>query len=225
MLIARSDQRADTLAELARKRNIPVRREARETLTAFAGHPHHQGIVLLAEEFPYTGFDALMGEPLAERDPLILLDSIQDPQNLGALMRSACFLGAKAIILPRDRSVRVTGTVVKIAAGAAAYLPVVGITNLGRTIDRLKSMGYWVVGLDVRGKQVVHAVDLTLPLALVIGSEQKGMRPLVAKGCDFLVRIPSGGPLESLNAATAGAVVLAEVLRQRLEAANRNPAR
>lgn len=219
MVVARSDPRVETLTELARKRGIAVRAEAREALTALAGHAHHQGVVLVAGEFPYADLDALLARGLPERDPLLLLDSIQDPQNLGALMRSACFLGARAIILPRDRSVGVTSTVVKIAAGAAAYLPVVAVTNLGRTIDRLKASGYWMVGLDVRGRQSIHAIDLTVPVAIVIGSEHKGMRPLIARGCDFLVSIPAGGPLESLNAATAGAVVLAEVLRQRLEAA------
>lgn len=215
-IIARSDQRAEEIAELAKKRRIPIRMEGRDTLTALAGHAHHQGVILLAAEFPYTDFDTLLGEALADRDPLVLLDSIQDPQNLGALMRSACFLGAKAIILPKDRSVRVTSTAIKIAAGAAAYLRVVEVTNLGRAIDQLKENGTWVMGLDVRGEQMIHEVDLTVPLALVVGSEQKGMRPLIAKSCDFLVKIPSGGPLESLNAATAGAVALAEVLRQRL---------
>lgn len=218
MIVARSDRRAEPLAALAAERGIPVRTERRETLSALVGHPHHQGVVLIAEEFPYTGFDTLLAEVPAERDPLILLDSIQDPQNLGSLMRSACFLGAKALILPKDRSVRVTSTVVKIAAGAAAYLRVVQVTNLGRTIDRLKEVGYWVFGLDARGDRLIQEVDLTVPLALVVGSEQKGMRPLVARSCDCRVRIPAGGPLSSLNAATAGAVALAEVLRQRLAA-------
>jgi 23S rRNA (guanosine2251-2'-O)-methyltransferase len=222
VVIARNDQRAEEIAELAEKRRIPVRMEGRETLTVLAGHAHHQGVILATAEFPYTDFDSLLGEALPDRDPLVLLDSIQDPQNLGALMRSACFLGAKAIVLPKDRSVRVTSAVIKIAAGAAAYLSIAEVTNLGRTIDRLKESGYWIVGLDVRGERMIHEVDLTVPLALVVGSEQKGMRPLIAKGCDFLVKIPSAGPLESLNAATAGAVALAEVLRQRLEAGKKN---
>ncbi len=218
MTLARSDQRAKELMDLAAARSIPVRRDNREALTALSGHSHHQGVILYASSFPYTEFDALLEAPLPERDPLMLLDSIQDPQNLGALMRSACFLGAKGIVLPKDRSVHVTATVLKIAAGAAAYLPVVEVTNLGRAMDRLKESGYWIVGLEVRASHVIHEVDLTVPLALVVGSEQKGMRPLIARSCDFLVSIPSGGPLESLNAATAGAIALAEVLRQRLKA-------
>lgn len=222
MVLAREDQRAEELLKLATARRLPVRRESREVLTTLCGHSHHQGVILSAAAFPYTDLDALMEEPFAERDPLILLDSIQDPQNLGALMRSACFLGAKGIVLPKDRSVRVTGTVVKIAAGAAAYLPVVEVTNLGRAMERLKERGYWIVGLDVREGRSIHDVDLTVPLALVVGSEHKGMRPLIAKGCDFLATIPSAGPLESLNAATAGAVALAEVLRQRLRAGRPN---
>ncbi|MHC1742146.1 MAG: 23S rRNA (guanosine(2251)-2'-O)-methyltransferase RlmB [Syntrophobacteraceae bacterium] len=218
MILARSDQRAEEVLALAAARNVPIRRESRETLTSLSGHAHHQGVLLFAASFPYTDFNDLMEGPLSERDPLVLLDSVQDPQNLGALMRSACFLGAKGIILPKDRSVRVTGTVIRIASGATAYLPVVEVTNLGRAIEGMKDKGYWIVGLDVRGDRPIHAVDLTVPLALVVGSEQKGMRPLIARCCDFLVSIPSGGPLESLNAATAGAVALAEVLRQRLKA-------
>ncbi len=223
LLTARDDPRVEALAELARKRGIAVRDEAREALTALAGHAHHQGVVLVAGEFPYADLELLLEKDLPERDPLILLDSIQDPQNLGALMRSACFLGAKAIILPRDRSVGVTSTVVKIAAGAAAYLPVVAVTNLRRAIDRLKSVGYWIVGLDVRGGQSIYTVDLRIPVALVVGNEQKGLRPFIAKGCDFLAYIPAGGPLESLNAATAGAVVLSEVFRQRSESSKPSP--
>ena len=218
MTLARSDQRAKELRNLAAARSIPVHQDNREALTALSGHSHHQGVILYASSFPYTEFDALLEAPLPERDPLMLLDSIQDPQNLGALMRSACFLGAKGIVLPKDRSVHVTATVLKIAAGAAAYLSVVEVTNLGRAMDRLKESGYWIVGLEARASHLIHDVDFTVPLALVVGSEQKGMRPLIAKRCDFLVSIPSGGPLESLNAATAGAIALAEVLRQRLKA-------
>jgi 23S rRNA (guanosine2251-2'-O)-methyltransferase len=150
------------------------------------------------------------------REPLIVLDCIQDPQNLGALLRSACFLGAKGIVLPADRSARVTAAVVKVAAGATSYLPIAQTTNLARALDAMKASGLWIVGLDVGGTQSIYEADLTLPLGLVVGNEQKGMRPLVRKHCDFLVQIPALGTIQSLNAATAGAVALAEVQRQRL---------
>lgn len=216
LILARSDPRGRELAELAEMKAIPVRRENRETLSALVGHEHHQGAALRADEFIYTGLEALLARPTEEREPLVILDTIQDPQNLGAILRSACFLGAKGVVIPVDRSVRVTGTVVKIAAGAISYLPIVQVVNLARTLDMLKEHGIWTVGLDAGDSRSLYDVDLAVPMALVIGNEQKGLRPLVRKSCDILAGIPAHGPLDSLNAATAGAVALAELQRQRL---------
>jgi 23S rRNA (guanosine2251-2'-O)-methyltransferase len=131
------------------------------------------------------------------------------------MIRSASFLGAKGLIVPRDRSARISATVIKVASGATVYLPIIQVTNLAQALERLKKSGLWIVGLDVEGKQSLYEADLSMPLGLVVGNEQKGLRPLIRKLCDFLVRIPSGGPLQSLNAATAGAIALAEVQRQR----------
>ncbi|MFP5212851.1 MAG: 23S rRNA (guanosine(2251)-2'-O)-methyltransferase RlmB [Acidobacteriota bacterium] len=216
MVIARSDQRIDELVELARKRGIPVRKETKENLSVIVGHTHHQGVGLRAPEYPYTDLDALLKLPMHEREPLFILDSIQDPQNLGAMLRSGGFLGAKGILIPKDRSVRVTATVIKIAAGATAYVPVVQVVNLTRALEQLKESGLWIAGLDVEGSIPVYNADLTIPTGLVVGNEQKGLRPLVRKHCDLLVSIPSNGPIQSLNAASAGTVVLAELQRQRL---------
>ncbi len=157
-----------------------------------------------------------MERPLEDRQPVLILDSIQDPQNLGALIRSACFLGARGIILPKDRSAKITSTVIKVASGATVYLPVIQVVNLAQALDHLKGSGLWIAGLDVEAEQSLYEVDLSVPLGLVVGNEQKGLRPLTRKHCDFLVHIPAGGPLQSLNAATAGAIALAEVQRQRL---------
>lgn len=217
MVVARSDQRVRELLELGARRGIAPRQETREALSARVGHAHHQGVALQMREYPYLALESLMARPPEEREPLVILDCIQDPQNLGALIRSACFLGARGVIIPRDRSAQVTATVVKIAAGATAYLPVVRVNNLVRALEHLKEHGLWIFGLDVQGGKTIYEADLSVPLGLVIGNEQKGLRPLVAKACDLLVRIPEHGPLQSLNAATSGAIALAEAQRSRLK--------
>lgn len=216
LVLSRSDPRSRELHELGIKRGIPVRRETGEEISALVGHSHHQGVALRMKEYPYVSVESLLGRPSGEREPLVILDCLQDPQNFGALMRSACFLGARGVIVPKDRSVGITATVVKVSSGAISYLPVALVGNLVRTIEELKERGLWIAGLDVSATLSIYEADLCVPLGLVIGNEQKGMRPLVRKACDLLVRIPAGGPLQSLNAATAGAIALAEIQRQRL---------
>lgn len=215
LLISRSDSRGRELEELAGRRRIPVTRSANERISELTGHAHHQGVALKTAEFLYTELEIFLERPLAEREPLLVLDSIQDPQNLGAILRSASFLGAKGVIIPKDRSASINATVIKVSAGATGYVPVTRVTNLARTLMMIKSAGYWVAGLDVRGTKSTFEADFTVPLCLVIGNEQKGIRPLIRKECDMLVRIQAGGPLDSLNAASAAAVALYEVQRQR----------
>lgn len=216
LILARSDSRGRELEEMAGLRGIRIVRATRERLTELAGHAHHQGAALKIAEFPYADLEDLLKEPVSERDPLVLLDSIQDPQNLGAILRSACFLGARGVVIPKDRSARVSAAVIKTAAGATSYLPVSRVTNLARAVGQMKDAGFWVAGLDVTAKETLFEADLTVPLCLVVGNEQKGIRPLIRSQCDLLIRIPALGPLESLNAASAAAVALAEVQRQRL---------
>lgn len=215
MVVCRADQRTRELLERGKTKGIPVRESTRDALTALVGHPHHQGVALRAGEHSYVSLESLLERPLVEREPLVVLDCIQDPQNLGAILRSACFLGAKGVVIPRDRSARITETAIKVAAGATSYLPVVQTVNLTRSLELMKEAGLWIVGLDLEGDRSIYDADLSMPLALVVGNEQKGMRPLVRKHCDQLVKIPARGPLQSLNAATAGAVALAEVQRRR----------
>lgn len=217
MLYARTDRRVQELVDLAREKRVPVRQENREELSSLVGHTHHQGVALRAEEYSYTSMEAFLDRTEKEREPLLILDCIQDPQNLGALIRSACFLGAKGLLIPKDRSAGVTSMVIKVAAGATSYLPIILVTNLARGLDQLKEAGIWIAGLDLEAKQSLYAADLTPPLGLAVGNEQKGLRPLVRKHCDLLLRIPGDGPLQSLNASTAGAIALAEIQRQRLE--------
>ena len=216
LVLSRSESRGQEIEELAQSEGYRSPAAARDRIAELAGHTHHQGVALRISEFPYTKLETLLEKPLAEREPLLVLDSIQDPQNLGAILRSACFLGAKGVIIPKDRSARVTAAVIKIAAGATGYVPVARVTNIARALKQLKSAGYWVVGLEAREGRNSYEADLTVPLCLVIGNEQKGIRPLVRSECDLLVRIPAAGPLDSLNAASAATVALYEVLRQRL---------
>jgi len=216
MVFSRTDQKIQQLLGLGRARNISIRQEHRDTLTMRVGHSHHQGVALRGAEFHYLSMEDMLQQPLDSLEPVVILDSIQDPQNFGALLRSACFLGAKAVIIPKDRAAQVTSTVVKVSAGATAYLPVARVTNLVSGLQRLKEKGLWIIGLDLEAGQSLYAADLTVPLGLVVGNEQKGIRPLVRKNCDLLLQIPAMGPLQSLNAATAGAVALAELQRQRM---------
>ncbi|NLJ27834.1 23S rRNA (guanosine(2251)-2'-O)-methyltransferase RlmB [Desulforhabdus amnigena] len=216
MILARTDQRVQELMDWAKQKGIALRHETREFLSTQVGHDHHQGVALRANEYPYASLESILEGAAGEREPVIILDCIQDPQNFGALLRSACFLGAKAVVIPSDRSARVTAAVIKVAAGATSYIPIVQATNLTRVLETLKESGLWIVGLDVAGNQSLYEADLSLPLGLVVGNEQKGLRPLVRKHCDFLVQIPVLGPIQSLNAAAAGAIALAEVQRQRL---------
>ena len=216
LVLSRSDLRGHEIEEIAVRRGIPVTRSIRERITQLAGHAHHQGVVLRISEFLYTELETLLEKPLSDREPLLVLDSIQDPQNLGAMLRSACFLGAKGVIIPRDRSAGVSATVIRIASGATVYVPVGRVTNVARALKQLKSAGYWVTGLEVKAAKRSYEADFTVPLCLVIGNEQKGIRPLVRSECDLLVQIPAAGPLDSLNAASAATIALYEVLRQRL---------
>jgi len=215
MVCGRTDQKTERLVELGRAKNIHIRHESRNVLSTLVGHSHHQGVALLVAEFPYTSFEEILSRPIKVLEPLLILDSVQDPQNLGALLRSACFLGAKSIIIPKDRAAQITDSVIKVSAGATAYLPIVRVTNIVTSLQQLKNKGLWIVGLDLEAERTLYELDLSVPLCLVVGNEQKGIRQLVRKTCDLLAKISPKGPLQSLNAATAGAVALAEVQRQR----------
>jgi 23S rRNA (guanosine2251-2'-O)-methyltransferase len=217
LLLARrpDDDRAIAIERDARAARIPIQHLDRETLTELVGHAHHQGVALRCQGFPYADADTFLKHNAEELSPLVVLDSIQDPQNLGAILRSACFLGARGVILPKDRAAAVTSTVLKVAAGAASHLPIARVTNLVRTLETLKEAGLWVVGLELKSGHSLYDADLTVPLALVVGNEHKGLRPLVREHCDLLLHIPAHGALQSLNAATAAAIALAEIQRQR----------
>ena len=210
----RHDQRAKRLMELAAKRKVTVRQVGRETLDIYAPGLRHQGVLAAIDAADVSGEEIL--DLPASPDRLILaLDGVQDPHNLGACLRSAEAVGVSAVIIPKDRAVGLTPAVRKAAAGAAERVPVAAVTNLVRTLDKLKQLGYWITGLAGESKESLFDVDLTGPLVLVMGGEAEGLRRLTGETCDRVVRIPMVGRIESLNVSVAAAVCLYEAFRQR----------
>lgn len=211
--------RLQKLLDLAAERGVPVRRRQKQDLDRLAGQPHHQGVVLSIEPFVYSDLDELLAAWRNSARPafFLLLDGITDPHNFGAILRNADAAGCHGVVVAKDRSCPVTNVVDKASAGAAEHLPVCQVTNLARAIEQLKAAGVWVYGLsgDAAGKPV-YTEDLTGNIALVIGSEGEGLRQLTRKLCDGLLAIPMAGQVASLNAASASAVALFEVVRQRL---------
>jgi 23S rRNA (guanosine2251-2'-O)-methyltransferase len=197
-----------------------VRSQERSRLDARTGTTSHQGVVAFLSPYAFADMEAILAAARDEGPALILmLDGIQDPQNLGALIRSAYVCGAHGVIIPKDRAARPTAAVDKASAGALEHTRVAQVTNLSRTVDLCKKEGIWVVGLAMEAERPIFAIDLRLPTALVVGREADGIRPLVKRSCDRLAAIPQRGRLNSLNAAAAGAVALYEAMRQRLTSA------
>jgi 23S rRNA (guanosine2251-2'-O)-methyltransferase len=204
------------LTAAAQALGIQVRFQERGRLDVRAGTPAHQGVVAFLTPYPFIDLDAILTAARADEPALILvLDGIQDPQNLGSLIRSAYVCGAHGVVIPKDRAARPTAAVDKASAGALEHTRVAEVTNLTRTLELLKEQGIWVVGLTMEAERPIFDVDLQLPTALVVGGEATGIRALVKRSCDWLAAIPQSGRLNSLNAATAGAVALYEALRQR----------
>ncbi len=215
-------QAAEILSR-ARDAGLKVQKLPRERLHALAGGGVHQGVVLEVKEFEYLELPDLIDAARADeggRPPLIvLLDGIQDPQNFGAILRSAHALGAHGVVIPKDRAVGVTGAVLKASAGAAAHTPVARVTNLSRALEELKEAGFWIAAADPEGNQALHEAKLVGALALVVGAEGPGVRKGVLEHCDFRLRIPMSGEVASLNASVSAALLLYEVQRQRLSPA------
>jgi 23S rRNA (guanosine2251-2'-O)-methyltransferase len=216
LLHGRHDARSDEIERLARSADRTVERVEARQLQARLGQAVHQGIV--AEVVPLVAWsEEQLLEALAESvDPLLLaLDGVQDPHNLGACLRTADACGVLAVIVPRDRAAPLNATVRKVAAGAAETTPVAAVTNLARTLGLLKGAGLWIVGAHAHGPQQAHEIDLSGPRVLVLGAEGAGLRQLTQRHCDWLVRLPSLGAVESLNVSVATGMLLYEALRQR----------
>ena len=207
------------IIEMANKRHIQIQYSERQQLDKLVQHSHHQGVV--AEVFfKYAGIDDILDAAKAKNEaPLIaLLDGIQDPHNLGAILRTADAAGIHGIVIPKDNAVGVTPTVVKSSAGAFAHIPVVQVTNLARTIDELKEQGFWFYGSEENSDKLYTDMDYAGPTGIVMGSEGSGLRRLVRDKCDFLISIPMFGKINSLNVSVASALVFYEARRKRNEA-------
>lgn len=205
------------LMQLARQNGVPIREVDRKKLIEIAGHDKTQGVVAILTEIGYSAVEDIFNRARQRQEqPLIaMLDEIQDPHNFGAIIRSAEAFGFHGIIISKDRSVGITGTVVKTSAGAVAHLPIARVNNLATTISELKKSNIWIAGADQQAETSLYEIDLKRPLAVVIGSEGKGMRRLVRESCDFLIRIPMVGQINSLNASVAAALIFCEARRQR----------
>ena len=198
--------RLQELIDLCRERGIPVRFDPREQLDRAAGSAAHQGVVAFGAVEKYATLD-----DTAKAGGLhVVLDGVEDPHNLGAIIRTAHAAGAAAVVIPERRAAPLTDVVGKAAAGALAYLPVVRVSNVNRALEDLKKLGYWIYGLDERGDQEYDRIEYTAPTAIVLGGEGRGLHEHVAKRCDFLVRIPMSGGVASLNVSVAAGVVLFE---------------
>jgi 23S rRNA (guanosine2251-2'-O)-methyltransferase len=208
----------DEVRRLARTAGIRLRFQERSVLDRVCGTLNHQGIAARRGSYAYRSEAELLDDIAALKDPALLVaaDSLTDPMNLGNLCRSALAAGAHGLIIPKDRAAGVTPVVIKAAAGALEYLAVYRVTNLADCLGRLKDAGLAIIGTEAESPRSLYDADLTQPLALVIGSEDKGMRPRVRQQCDLVLAIPMAAPeIGSLNAATAAAVALFEARRQR----------
>lgn len=225
ILVARGQHggRIQKILDLARSRGVPVRFEDRIQLDRAAAAEHHQGVVAFtASQETLDIEDLLAGH--SQRDAqvadrlLVLLDGIEDPHNVGAIVRTALAAGADGLIIPERRAAGLTGTVARVSAGALAHLPVARVKNLARAMEQLKEAGFWLIGLDERAEKSYTKVDYKGRIGIVMGSEGTGLHDLVRKRCDFLVSIPTTGPVRSLNVSVAAGVVLFEALRHRRHA-------
>jgi 23S rRNA (guanosine2251-2'-O)-methyltransferase len=201
---------------LAKKAKIPVQIADKFVLDKTAGGGAHQGVIAFLAEYTYASLDDILSlaESRAEKPFLVLLDGIEDPHNLGAIIRSAECAGAHGVVIPNRRSAAVTGSVMKASAGAALYLPVARVPNMASAIDVLKDRGVWIYGLDMNGENYTDR-DYDGAAALVVGSEGQGISRIVREKCDFVLSIPMRGKTGSLNASNAAAIALFEMSRQR----------
>ena len=205
------------LERLGRAAGAKVRHAPRPKLDRLAGTDHHQGIVAVVADFRYADVEELLAAAAASGRPalLVVLDGVEDPHNLGAVIRSAHALGAHGVVIPKDRAVGVTPAVAKASAGAVERCPVARVTNVSKTIEAMKEAGIWSVALAADAGKPLGEIDLRGPVALVLGSEGEGLRPLVRRTCDLAAAIPMTGGFESLSVSASAAVALYEVARQR----------
>jgi 23S rRNA (guanosine2251-2'-O)-methyltransferase len=213
----KSDRDVQTIMKLAKERDVEVRLVTREALTRETPNGLHQGVIAIVAAASYATLDDILQIPVrrGETPLLLILDGIEDPRNLGAILRTAEAAGVHGVIIPERRAAGLTETVAKTAAGALEYVPVVKVVNIVNTIEELKKAGIWVAGAEAGGDMVYWDADFARPTALVMGGEDKGVRRLVRERCDYIVSMPLMGQINSLNVSVAAGVLMYEVLRQR----------
>ncbi|WP_303667967.1 23S rRNA (guanosine(2251)-2'-O)-methyltransferase RlmB [Selenomonas ruminantium] len=224
ILLADGDREGQVseITALAKERGIILQFVERSKIESIAGGLRHQGVLAYVAPVAYAELDDILAKAEAAGEPpfLLLLDELEDPHNLGALLRTADATGVHGVLIPKRRSVPLTATVAKTSAGAVEYVPVARIGNIAQTLKALKEKGFWVAGADMDGSQNYYEADLTGPLVLVVGSEGKGMGRLTKEQCDFIVKMPMVGKINSLNASVAGSILMYESMRQRLAKKN-----
>lgn len=210
--------RRQQIADLAEQAGVAVNWIKASKITAMVGHPNHQDTAAKVSPYPQSSLEEILTVATSAATPpwVLLLDRVVDPQNLGAIVRTAYCAGVHGVFLPKDNSAPPSAAASKASAGALEHMRVAYVTNLVNTIKELKQEGFWIAGAHQEGAQSLFKSDLTGAMALVIGSEEKGLRPLVQKQCDFSIAIPQTGPVTSLNASAAAAVIIYETFRQRL---------
>ena len=211
----RHDIRLQRLIEDCRRLSVPVRFLQRTELDRMAGNAAHQGVVAVTSAKQYNDLADVIAAKRGNYSLIVVFDGVEDPHNLGAILRTADAAGANGVVIPERRAAAVTGTVTKASAGASEHLPIAKVTNIARSVEELKENNVWTVGLDERGAKTYDSLDYKMDCALVLGGEGKGLHDLVKRKCDFLVSIPMLGKVPSLNVSVAAAVVLYEIVRQR----------
>ena len=213
----KKSRRIERIALAAARKNLPIQKVSPATLQTIAGNVSHQGIAAKVTPYPLADVADLVDGALSGGHPafILLLDNIVDPHNLGAILRTAVCVGADGVIIPKDRSAFPTPAVSKISSGALEYIRLAQVNNMVRTVQMLKDRGVWIVGLDQNAAGSIFTTDFTGAIGLIVGGEEKGIRPLVRKSCDCLISIPQMEKVSSLNASVAGAIVMYESYRQR----------
>ena len=220
IMVARGDRQGsiNEILKLAKQNRIIVTEVDRNKLDTLSETKHHQGVIAFVAPIEYKDVDYILNvaKERGEEPFILIADEIEDPHNLGALIRSAEVAGCHGVIIPKRRAVAVTEVVSKVSVGATEYMPIARVNNINDTIRELKDKGVWIVGTDGSVDTIYYKQDLTGPIAIVVGSEGRGMNKLTMKNCDFLVKIPMMGKITSLNASVSGGIVLFEALKQRL---------
>ena len=221
LLVANGDREGSIteILALAREKGLIVQNVERSKIEAIAGGLRHQGVLAYVAPVEYAELEDILQKAAEKEEPpfLLLLDELEDPHNLGALLRTADAAGVHGVLIPKRRSCPLSSTVAKTSAGAVEYVPVARIGNIAQTIRKLKEQGMWVVGADMDGECDYDEANLTGPLVLVVGGEGHGIGRLTKENCDFLVRLPMKGRINSLNASVAGSILMYEAMRQRLK--------